>query len=94
MGEVGVGNDAVDRCGVRMPGSKIVCRSSDELRLADWLQMLWSIGAIAGPTLDEDGLDDVVTRCCVDPEIIDDQAQNLAWPGGTTREPDARAQTG
>ena len=62
MGKVGVGNDAVNRCGVRMPGSKIVRRSSDELRLADWLEMLWSIGAIAGPTLYEDGLDDVVTR--------------------------------
>ncbi len=71
VGEVGVGDDTVDRRSTGVTDSQVVGGGGHELGLPDRQQVFGSVRAIAGPTFDEDGLDDVVTGARVDDQIVD-----------------------
>jgi hypothetical protein len=66
--EVGVSNDPRDH-GVAFALPAVGRDRGDEFGLADGFQMIGARLPIARPTLDEDGLLDVVARAGVGPEV-------------------------
>ena len=69
--QVGVGDDAGDRGGVRVPGGQFVGLGGDELGLADRAEVVGAIGTVGGAAFHEHRRHDVVAVGGVGHEVVD-----------------------